>query len=92
MELRRSVFDVWYALVALAFMAAQFAGGEQGEGASDIQTPPVREGVSDFTEEQLVRVTEMIGRAMSAVATSDLSSDVRMRRPSGVLPTAPSAT
>ncbi|MYB38044.1 MAG: hypothetical protein F4Y26_11855 [Gammaproteobacteria bacterium] len=59
-------------------MTVQFAGGAQEEAPSDTQTPPAREGVSDFTEEQLVRVTAMIARALSAVATSDLSSGVKM--------------
>ncbi len=78
----RFVFHVRSAVAALALMAAQFAGGNQGQGPAPAQsgnhTPPVREGVSDFTEDQLVRVTEMIARALSAAATSDWSGDVRM--------------
>lgn len=78
MAFRHSAFHVRHALVAAAFLIVQFAGGAQEESPSDDQTAPARGGVSDFTEEQLVQVTAMIARALSAVATSDLSSGVKM--------------
>lgn len=78
MAFRQTPRHVRFLAATLTAIVAQFAAGTPQETFRDTHAPPPPTSVSDFTEDQLVRIAEMIGRTLSATDNSSYDSDVKV--------------